>query len=204
MTWLKEKEDINHSRVLESHCYEIIKIYFSRCISSWDSLFLYEVMFRIYDKLEFSAIKLHLLEMMLETILRGEEMKDHFLRGLFNYLIGYLCINHDNVVSESDKKWFSMSLGLVYDKMRLQYKNILKDSIKVECFKLLNRWINKHYININDFCLYNSQALVFLYISNVKASYKNTDFQQILQEYFKIIGKLLMENKKIFMERVLE
>lgn len=58
-------------------------------------------------------------------------MREHFMKGLFNYLLAYLSVIHESIVEEIDKKWFATSLGLSYEKIRSQYKNILKDNVKV-------------------------------------------------------------------------
>lgn len=50
-------------------------------------------------------------------------MKEHFLRGEFNYLLGYLSVSSN---SSLDKRWLAISFGLNYESMRAQYKNMLK------------------------------------------------------------------------------
>lgn len=51
---------------------------------------------------------------MYEEVLDNSDLKDHFFRGLFNYLLSYLSVTHETYVTETDKKWYAASLGLSY------------------------------------------------------------------------------------------
>lgn len=53
--------------------------------------------------------------------------------------------------------------------------------------------------------MYNTKALIFVYISNAKYYHKTkSTLQVILDEYFKIINKLNKENRQLFKERIFE
>jgi hypothetical protein len=58
-------------------------------------------------------------------------LRERFFRDLFNYLLGYVSVTHENGMGENDKKWFKTSFGLNYERMHSQYKNVLKDTTKL-------------------------------------------------------------------------
>lgn len=93
-------------------------------------------------------------------------MKRNFLRSLFNYLLGYLSISLENLNS-SRKRWLLTSLGIKIESTKNLFKNVLIPSvkIKIEGLKRTNVWIDKSYIDINEFCLYNNKVLVYVYMS---------------------------------------
>ena len=77
---------------------------------------------KIYDFIEFSPIKFQALESLCEEAVTDLDINIQFYRGIFNYLLSYLSVTHEDMI---DKKWFSMALGSNYDHLRATYKNIL-------------------------------------------------------------------------------
>lgn len=68
----------------------------------------------------------------------------------------------------------------------------------------MNSWISKKYIIIDEFCLYSNKALIYVYLSNSKY-YRNTSMMShILEEYFKILARLNLPNRVLFVERLVE
>lgn len=61
-----------------------------------------------------------------------------------------------------------MALGSNYDHLRATYKNILDENIKIKGFKIINKWIDNGYVNLDEFMLYSSKSLIFVYSSNIK------------------------------------
>jgi hypothetical protein len=111
--WLFHKQSVDcETEEIERNCLQIISIHFQRCICSWYSQFLYEVIFTIYDSIEFSKTEHALLEKMYEDILIHLDMHNNFLRGLFNYLLCYMSVTHEGYMTEADKKLFTVSLNM--------------------------------------------------------------------------------------------
>ena len=73
------------------------------------------------------------------------------------------------------------------DPTYLRSKNRENPNCKVNCFRLLIRWISEQYFSINTMIQYNPSAIIDFYVSNVEKNnteaYKNT----FKQEYFKLV-----------------
>lgn len=88
--------------------------------------------------------------------------------------------------------------------MKTQYKNALKENVKVEGFKVLNKWFAEKSLSTEETVLYNNRAVIFAFSINIATpehSKRTRDF--ITEEFFRLIKKMSPENHKLLKQRII-
>lgn len=148
------------------NCVQIIRDYINRCMTSREYGFIYLVFFQVYDQNCFREERLSQLEDQLLLIIKEEDLKDQFLKGMFRHLLTYLCCcESDDVRAKWDHGLFDMP----YESVRRNYPNILKKENKHNGFLTLNRWTTKNFINLVELVTYSRSALVSCYTFNLSS-----------------------------------
>lgn len=116
----------------------------------------------MFDERYFSALEAKIFQMVSE-----EDFKDQFCKGIFKYLISYLCVCDNEKIKKIKDRWEFGLFDTPYQVFRLKYPNILQREVKINGFKTLMRWIQAEIVKPNDFVTYNRTTLICCLILNV-------------------------------------
>ncbi len=106
---------------------------------------------------------------MLITIMKRDELKSQFFRGLYSFLLAYFAVcknnnltakesmksiqsqkqiqgaqQNDNSISLIVKKWPCINCSKTYEQFLTEYENILMPSIKPRVITTLKRWTSMY------------------------------------------------------------
>lgn len=201
LIWLKQSNSLDVSSI-KDNCYQMLSIYVHKFMSAWEAEFIYETMLTVFDKIEFDRVQEPLLEKLFEDLVQTTDLKTHFQRALFNYLIGYLSIGQDSFII---RKWLVSCLGIKVENLRSLCKNTGQLSVKFEALRRCNSWIDKKYVDVNEFCLYNNKAAIYVYtLAILSFQTQNLSVDPIIAEYVKLFSKLSGESRQRLTQAMIE
>ena len=166
---------------LRRDCEKIFRIYIQKCLTSRQYSAIFTVIFEIEDRYLFQENTLQELELKLFGIVQNQDFKDQFFKGIFKYLVSYLCVCDDERVRN---KWELGLFDITYPTLKNKYPNILKRQAKINAFGTLLRWIRLGVVNPNEFILYNRVSMMYCLIFNVCANRTDKEILEITVETF--------------------
>lgn len=199
--WMKEVgegdsiEEAEKDQV-RSNYRDILSQYVNRCIESWESTNLYREIFKINDQEKFVEARISRMEEMVETIANKNDLRLHFLRNMFLFLLDYLSFTPE---SRTNKKQPHIDefANPAY------YRNICDPVTKKNGFETLRRWALKNYVDLNETVAYNSPSLISAYLSNL--THGDREFSQsVMKEFFKMTEMLSIPSCQILVSMLME